>query len=62
MNQAVREHLEKQKLEQVRWQETLQALEALRQRRLFSGETVHTWLKSWGSVKELPPRHWRSSE
>ena len=55
INQAVQEYVDKQKQEQARWKDTLQALEALGEGRVVSGESVHAWLKSWGSAKELPP-------
>jgi predicted transcriptional regulator len=55
INQAVREYVERQKLEQARWKETLQALEALGQGRVVAGDSVNAWLRSWGSAKELPP-------
>jgi len=39
----------------MRWQETLSAMESVAQGRVVSGETVHTWLQSWGSDNELSP-------
>lgn len=55
INQALREYLERQEQEQIRWQETLNAMESVAQGKLVSGEAVHTWLRSWGSDNELPP-------
>lgn len=55
INQAVREYLERQDLEQARWQETLKAMESVAQGRVVSGEAVHAWLHSWGKEDELPP-------
>lgn len=55
INQALREYIQRQEQEQVRWQETLQAMESVAQGKVISGEAVHTWLRSWGSAKELPP-------
>jgi predicted transcriptional regulator len=54
INQALREYLERQEQEQVRWQETLKAMESVAQGQVVSGEAVHTWLRSWGSAGELP--------
>ncbi|MFZ5724234.1 MAG: CopG family ribbon-helix-helix protein [Pseudomonadota bacterium] len=54
INQALREYIQRQEQEQVRWQETLQAMESVAQGKAVSGEAVHTWLRSWGSSKELP--------
>jgi predicted transcriptional regulator len=43
--------------EETRWQETLQALESVHQGKVVDGDTVHEWIKSWGTKKELaPPR------
>ena len=55
INQALREFLERQEQEQVRWQETLQAMESVAQGKVTSGEAVHAWLRSWGSADELAP-------
>lgn len=55
INQALREYLERQELEQTRWQETLKAMESVAQGRVVSGEAVHAWLRSWGTEGELPP-------
>jgi len=55
INQALREYMERQELEQQRWQETLDAMESVAQGNVVSGEAVHAWLKSWGSADELPP-------
>ncbi len=54
INQALEEFIQKQDVEQQRWQETLQALDAVGQGRVVSGSDVHTWLKSWGTDSELP--------
>lgn len=55
INQALREFIERQALEQSRWQETLKAMESVAQGKVVSGEAVHTWLQSWGSSNELQP-------
>ena len=55
INQAIREYLERQQLEQTRWQETLEAMDSVAQGKVVSGEAVHAWLRSWGSADELPP-------
>lgn len=44
-----------QQLEQVRWRETLEAIEAASQGRVIAADQVHDWLKSWGAEDELPP-------
>jgi len=55
INQALREYMERQELEQRRWQETLDAMESVAQGKVVSGDAVHAWLKSWGHADELPP-------
>jgi len=53
INQAVKEFVEKQALEQERWQETLKAMASVAQGQVVSGEDVHAWLQSWGTAEEL---------
>ena len=55
INQALREFLARQVLEQARWQETLLAMESVAKGKLVAEKAVHTWLASWGTADELPP-------
>jgi predicted transcriptional regulator len=55
INQAIKEFIERQSLEQNRWQQTLQAMESVVQGRVVSGEDVNNWLLSWGTDDELSP-------
>jgi predicted transcriptional regulator len=55
INQALKEFIERQELEQVRWKETLHALESVAQGQLSAGPEVLDWLRSWGTDKELSP-------
>jgi predicted transcriptional regulator len=55
VNQAIREFVARQELEQSRWSETLSAMESVAQGKVASGEAVQAWLESWGSSDELPP-------
>lgn len=52
INQALIEYLEKQQLEQERWQQTLEAMESAAQGKVVAGEEVHEWLNSWGTDNE----------
>jgi|TARA_R110001606_G_C15139980_1_gene624420 predicted transcriptional regulator len=52
INQALVEFLEKQQLEQDRWQQTLEAMESAAQGKVIAGEKVHEWLNSWGTDNE----------
>ncbi|MCX7544487.1 CopG family ribbon-helix-helix protein [Marinicella gelatinilytica] len=53
INRAVSEYIEKQALEQARWQETLTAMESAVQGKVVNADEVHRWLNSWGSDEEL---------
>ena len=55
INQAIREFVARQELEQSRWKETLDAMESVAHGKIVSGQAVHAWLESWGSASELPP-------
>lgn len=53
INQAIKEFLKKENLEEKRWQDTLQALDSLSKGRVVEGASVHSWLESWGTDTEL---------
>ena len=53
INRALSEYIEKQQLEQERWQQTLDAMESAAQGKVVDATEVHGWLNSWGSDKEL---------
>lgn len=53
INQAIKEFLQKESLENKRWQDTLIALESLTKSKAVKGASVHSWLESWGSETEL---------
>ncbi len=55
VNQAIREFVARQELEQSRWKDTLAAMESVAQGKVVSGQAVHPWLESWGGSSELPP-------
>ncbi len=55
INEALKEFIERQTLEQSRWQETLNAMESVAQGKVVSGAATHEWLKSWGSTDEAQP-------
>ena len=54
INQALREYLERQALEQLRWRQTMEALDDVALGNVVSGDDVHAWLQSWGGDAELP--------
>ena len=55
INQAIREFVARQELEQTRWTETLAAMESVANGNVVSGQAVHAWLESWGTSKEQSP-------
>ena len=54
INQAVAEFLARQAMAQDRWQETLEALDSVKNGELVDSESVDKWMGSWGSDNELP--------
>ncbi len=52
INQALAEYIERQQREQVRWQQTLEAMESAAQGRVVDVSEVHDWLNSWGTGNE----------
>lgn len=55
INQALREFIDNQAIEQARWLETVEAMESVARGEAVSGEAVHAWLHSWGGTDELAP-------
>ena len=49
INQAIKEFLAKQALEDSRWQDTLRALESIEAGQSLDEEDVNAWLNSWGT-------------
>lgn len=52
INQALSEYIDKQQLEQERWNQTLDAMESAAQGRVVNASEVHRWLNSWGTENE----------
>lgn len=55
INQAIREFVARQSMEEARWADTLQALDSARSDKLISEEKVSDWLRSWGTTDESEP-------
>lgn len=49
INQAIKEFLAKQSLEDSRWQETLEALKSIEEGKSLDEKDVNAWLNSWGT-------------
>ena len=54
INQALREYIEREAIEQTRWHQTLAAMESVASGQVVPGDAVHAWLQSWGTASELP--------
>lgn len=52
INQALSEYIDKQHVEQARWQQTLDAMESAAQGKVVDASEVHDWLSRWGTEKE----------
>jgi predicted transcriptional regulator len=57
INQAIKEFLARQSLEDSRWQGTLKALESIKRGETIDEEDVNAWLNSWGTNdRKSPPK------
>jgi predicted transcriptional regulator len=57
INQAIKEFLSMQSLEDSRWQDTLEALDTIKAGRAIDEEDVNVWLNSWGTkYRKSPPK------
>ena len=57
INQAIKEFLARQSMEDSRWQDTLEALESIKRGNSVDEEDVNTWLNSWGTNnRKSPPK------
>ncbi len=54
INQAIRDLIAREAMEDHRWQETLNALESVKTGDIIEADSVHQWLNSWGKPNELP--------
>ena len=57
INEAVKEFLEHQALEEQRWQDTLPAFASVKKGNSIAGEKVESWLASWGTPEEQSAPH-----
>lgn len=55
INQAIKEYIERQSIEDSRWSDTLEALSSIREGSSVPESAVTAWLESWGSDGELSP-------
>jgi len=55
INEAIREYLKKSRIETNRWEETLVALDSIKEGHEIPEKDVEKWLRSWGNDLELDP-------
>ncbi len=55
VNQAIREFIENQALQEERWAQTLEAMDSVERGEVVPAHEVHEWLKTWGKDHELDP-------
>ena len=55
INEAVAQYLIQQESEQIKWQQTLEAIDSVQKGRIVDADTVHQWLSSWGKEHEKQP-------
>ncbi|GGB74676.1 ribbon-helix-helix protein, CopG family [Shewanella inventionis] len=53
INQAIKEFLQRQSMEESRWEDTLEALNSIKSGKAINGNEVTAWLESWGTKDEL---------
>jgi predicted transcriptional regulator len=53
VNQAIREFIENQALQDERWAQTVEALNSVERGEVVPGEEVRAWLKTWGRDDEI---------
>jgi predicted transcriptional regulator len=55
INQAVKEFVARQAMEDARWSDTLEALDSVKSGKSIDANEVESWLQSWGSADEKAP-------
>jgi len=55
INQAIKEFVQRQSMEDSRWEDTLLALNSIKNGKTIDGDKVASWLESWGTDHEITP-------
>jgi len=55
INQAVKEFIARQVMEDSRWEDTLKALASIKEGKLIDESEVTSWIRSWGTNSESSP-------
>jgi predicted transcriptional regulator len=53
INQAIKEYIARQAMDDARWEDTLKALASIKAGKTIDESEVVSWLKSWGTDSEL---------
>jgi len=53
INQAIKEYVARQAMEDARWEDTLKALASIKEGKTIDEAEVVSWLKSWGTDSEI---------
>ena len=57
INQALKEYIQRQAMENSRWNDTVEALNSVKSGNIINSNEVHEWLDSWGTEDEkMPPQ------
>lgn len=57
INQAIKEFVAKQSMQDARWMDTVKALESVKKGDLIGEDEVNVWLNSWGTDNEKVAPH-----
>jgi len=52
INQAIKEFVARQAMDDARWEDTLKALSSIKEGKIIDESEVVSWLKSWGTDSE----------
>ena len=55
INLAIKEFVARQAMEDSRWEDTLKALDSLKEGKVINESEVISWLKTWGTDSESSP-------
>ena len=55
INQAIKEFVARQAMEDSRWEDTLKALDSVKEGKVINESEVISWLKTWGTDSESSP-------
>ena len=55
INQAIKEFVARQAMEDSRWEDTLKALDSVKEGKLVDESEVTSWLRAWGTDSESSP-------